>query len=94
MLVDDVVEHGGLTLCNGLQERGEYETEIVAGIETVPESTGRESCETRSEPWLLAFWRDSEVHVVSKPVICIHVPVFEVGACILGRLDTPRIDVL
>ena len=83
-----------LTLGNSLQECSEYEGEIIAWVETVPERTGGEGCETGPEAWLLAFRRDAEIHVVSQPVVSVHVPVLEVSSRVLSCFDAPWIDIL
>ena len=54
-----------LTFGNSLQECSEYETKVIAWVETVPERTGGEGCETGPEARLLAFRRDAEIYVVA-----------------------------
>ena len=83
-----------LTLRNGLQERSQHEAEIITWIEPMPKRTCSKGRETSSEARFFAFWRDAEIHVVSQPVVGVHIPVFEVGSRILRGFDTPRIDVL
>lgn len=60
----------------------------------MPESAGHERRQAGTETGFLAFGRDAQVHVVSEPVVGVHVPVFEICAGILGGLNAPWIDIL
>ena len=83
-----------LTLSRCLDEAGQYKAEIVPGIEPVPKRTGPERHQAGSEAWFLASGRDTQVNIIAKPVVGVHVPPAEEGPRVLRRFHHPRVDVL
>lgn len=84
----------GGTFGDCLQERCKDEGEVVTRIKPMPESTRRESRQTRSETRFLPFGRHTKIHIISQPVVSIHIPVLEIRTRVLRRLDAPGIDIL
>ena len=78
----------------GLDEGGEDEGEIVAGLEAVPKGGGGEGEEAGAKAGFLALRGDAEVDVVAEPIVGVFVPVFEVCAGVLGQFDAQGVDVL
>lgn len=60
----------------------------------MPKGTGDKCRHAGSETRLLASGRHSEVDVVAQPVVGIHVPSSQIRSRILGRLNSPGIDIL
>lgn len=60
----------------------------------MPKSASGECGHTSTETRLFPLWCYAEVDIVSQPVICVHIPVSEVGATVLCTLQSPWVDIL
>lgn len=84
----------GHTLCNRLKECCQHEAEVIAWVKPMPKCARSECGKTCSKTRLLPLWRDAKVHIMPQPMICVLIPVLEVGSRVLGGLYSPGIDVL
>ena len=82
-----------LTLGRVLHEGCEYESHVVAWVESMPEGTSDEGRQGRSKARLLSFGRHSQEHVVAQPVVCVDIPVSQVRVTVLRKLNSKRSDV-
>ena len=82
-----------VTFRHRLQKASEDEGEIVARIEAVPKGAGHKSGHACSEARFLPFRSHSQIYVVAQPVVCVDVPVLQVGPAVLSGLDSPWPDI-
>ena len=78
-----------LTLCDCLYKASQDKGKIISWVEAMPESAGNESRHTGSKSRLLPPRRDTEIHIVSQPIVGIDIPVSQVCASVLSGLDAP-----
>jgi hypothetical protein len=89
-----IVDFEKLTLCGCLDKAREDKAQIVTRVEAVPQGTGSKCHETGAEAGLLTTGRDAQIDVVPEPVVGVYVPPAEVSSRVLGRLDSPGVNVL
>ena len=83
-----------LTLCDCLNERSEDEGQVVSRFESMPKGTCDKSRHTGPEAGSLPLRSNSQVHVISQPVVGVDIPISKISSRILRQFDADWVHIL
>lgn len=83
-----------LTLCSRLDEARKNEGQIVTWIKSVPECARYKRGHAGTEARFLAARRNAKIHIISKPIVGVDIPIAEIGSGVLCTFHSPWIYIL